>query len=124
MENNDQRPNAALINREWFEAAAQILNNEELGRALLNAVSYVLYGDELPPTKTSVGIVCRMIKPALDSDIAKYRERCARNAANAKSQRQRVAASGSEWQQIQLQLQPQLQHQPQSLSERRTGRKR
>lgn len=100
MDNNDQRPSAALINREWFEAAAQILNNEELGRALLNAVTYVLYGDELPPTKTSVGIVCRMIKPALDSDIVKYRERCARNAANAKSQRQRVGASGSESQRV------------------------
>ena len=96
MENNDQRPSAALINREWFEAAAQILTNEELGRALLNAVAYVLYGDELPPTKTNVGIVCRMIKPALDSDIAKYRERCARNAANARSGAKRVAASGTE----------------------------
>lgn len=96
MENNDQRPSAALINREWFEAAAQILTNEELGRALLNAVSYVLYGDELPPTKTNVGIVCRMIKPALDSDITKYRERCARNAANARSAARRVAASGTE----------------------------
>ena len=100
MENNDNRPSAALINREWFEAAAQILNNEELGRAILNAVSYVLYGDELPPTKTNVGIVCRMIKPALDSDIIKYRERCARNAANARSRFERVAASGCESQRV------------------------
>lgn len=100
MEADNKRPNAALINREWFESAREILTNEELGRALLNAVAYVLYGDELPQTTSKVGIVCRMIKPALDSDIAKYNERCARNAANAKSQRQRVAASGSDSQRV------------------------
>lgn len=100
METDNKRPNAALINREWYESAREILTREELGSAVLNAIAYVLYGDELPPSTSKVGIVCRMIKPALDSDIAKYLERCARNAANAKSQRQRVGASGSDSQRV------------------------
>lgn len=100
METDNKRPNAALINREWYESAREILAHDELGRAVLNAIGYVLYGDELPPASSKVGIVCRMIKPALDSDIAKYLERCARNAANAKSQRQRVGASGSDSQRV------------------------
>ena len=45
-------------------------------------------------------VVFRMIMPALDSDLAKYRDRCARNAANARAARERVAASGSEWQRV------------------------
>ena len=98
--NNEQRPSAALINREWYESAMAVLSPEELGRLLLNAIAYVLYGDELPPSSTRVGMVCRMIKPALDSDIIKYRERCARNAANARAGRERAAASGSESQRV------------------------
>lgn len=100
MDGDTKRPNAALINREWYESAQEILTPEELGRAVLNAIAYVLYGDELPPSTSRVGVVCRMIKPALDSDIAKYRERCARNAANAKSQPKRVEASGTQSQRV------------------------
>lgn len=99
-ETSSKRPNAALINKEWYESAKEVLTPEELGRALMNAIAYVLYGDELPPTKTNVGLVCRMIKPALDSDIERYQERCARNAANAKRGAERVGASGSEWQRV------------------------
>lgn len=99
-EGSDKRPNAALINREWYESAREILTREELGSAVLNAVAYVLYGDELPPSTSKVGIVCRMIKPSLDSDIAKYLERCARNAANARAKTERVAASGSDSQRV------------------------
>lgn len=100
MDTDNKRPSAALINREWYESAREILTREELGSAVLNAIAYVLYGDELPPASSKVGIVCRMIKPALDSDLAKYMERCARNAANAKSKRQRVGASGSDSQRV------------------------
>lgn len=100
MENNDQRPTAALINREWFRAAMGILSAEEMGSVLLAACEYV-FGDIVPrKMTTSANAVYAMIKPALDSDIAKYRERCARNAANAKSQWQRVATSGSESQRV------------------------
>lgn len=100
METDEKRPNAALINREWYESAQEILTREELGSAVLNAIAYVLYGDDLPLCKSKVGIVCRMIKPALDSDIAKYLERCARNQRNAQSKSQRVAASGTQSQQV------------------------
>lgn len=96
--NGKKRPNAALINREWYDSAREILSMEELGSAVLNAIAYVLYGDELPPITSKVGIVCRMIKPALDSDLEKYAERCERNAANARAKR--VAASGSESQRV------------------------
>lgn len=96
----ENRPSAALINREWYESAREILTREELGAAVVNAIEYVLYGDDMPSTTSKVGIVCHMIKTALDSDILKYRERCARNAANAKSGRQRVAASGTQSQPV------------------------
>lgn len=100
MDNDVKRPSAALINREWFEAARGILSDEELGVVLLSAVEYVL-GD-IKPRKMSptANAVYAMIKPALDSDIAKYNERCARNQRNARSQSQRVGASGSESQRV------------------------
>lgn len=100
METSERRPNAALINREWFEAACNVLNANDLGLVLVNACRYV-YG---MPEVTMAGQVQRavfaMIRPALDSDIIKYNERCARNAANAKSHLQRVAASGSQSQPV------------------------
>lgn len=98
--NTEQRPNAALINREWFTAAAQILPDEDLAKVCLYAVKYVLNGEPMPAKGSSIAVVCQMIRPQLDSDILKYRERCARNAANARSQSQRVGASGSESQRV------------------------
>lgn len=100
MENNEQRPSAALINREWFDAASSVLDRKTLGEAVLSACEYVLYGRIKQDVSGSLAVVLAMIKPALDSDIARYRERCARNAANAKSQWQRVAASGTQSQRV------------------------
>ena len=120
----ENRPNAALVNKEWYDSACRVLSQDELGRLLVSVVEYVLDGTEPTKLKGTESVVFTMVKPALDSDINKYRERCARNAANAKSGRERVAASGSEWQQIQLQpqLQPQLQLQIQpNLSLTRRG---
>lgn len=100
MDNDLKRPNAALINREWFEAASNVLGSESLGLVLVNACRYV-YG--LPEISLSTPVeraVFAMIKPALDSDVDKYVERCARNAANARSQSQRVAASGTQSQRV------------------------
>ena len=111
MDNNEQkRPSAALINREWFDAASGVLPADGLGRVLVAAVSYVLRGERLSLSNAVEKAVFQMIVPSLDSDIARYLERCARNAANARKAAERVAASGSEWEQIQLQpqLQPQL----------------
>ena len=99
-ENYDKRPNAALINREWFEAARAILGPSDLGLMMVKAVSYVLYGEDLPSSSTPVGIVCQMIKPSLDSDLRRYIEKCHRNAMNARAKSERVGASGSEWERV------------------------
>lgn len=96
----DNRPNAALINREWYESAKGVLSARDLSCVLVAAVEYVLYGDTAIRLEDSARVVFAMVRPALDSDITKYRERCNRNAANARSGRQRVAASGSEWQPV------------------------
>lgn len=100
MENNEQRPSAALINREWYQAAKSVLNRQQLGSLLTKAVEYVFAGGDNVTYDTFVETAFAMVKPALDSDITKYRERCARNAANAKSQWQRVAASGTQSQPV------------------------
>lgn len=110
----DGRPSAALINGEWFRSAAGILSADGLGRVLVAAVRYVLEGDDSHLSNPVEHAVFAMIKPQLDSDIAKYQERCIRNAMNAKrggggasgSESLRVAASG-------VQQQPQPQQQPQ-----------
>ena len=99
MEDN-KRPNAALINREWFESAKSVLSAEALGRVLVAACNYVIFNELEPKLSGTESVVFAMIKPALDSDITRYLERCARNAANAKSQRQRVAASESDSQRV------------------------
>ena len=96
----ENRPNAALINKEWYDSACRVLNPAELGLLLIEVVEYVICGEEPRRLKGTASIVFTMIRPALDSDIVKYRERCARNAANAKSGRERAAASGSEWQRV------------------------
>ena len=96
----ENRPNAALINREWYESAASVLESRELAQLVLYAVQYVLYGISPETEGQMIKVVFAMIRPALDSDITKYRERCARNAANARSGRQRVAASGTQSQQV------------------------
>lgn len=96
----DNRPNAALINREWFMSAKSVLSAGGLGKVLVSACNYVIFGELEPKLSGVEGVVFAMIKPALDSDITKYQERCLRNAANARSQRQRVAASGTQSQQV------------------------
>ena len=96
----ENRPNAALINKEWFDSACRVLNPAELGLLLIEVVEYVLDGKEPDRLNGTASVVFTMIRPALDSDILKYRERCARNAANARSGRERVAASGTQSQQV------------------------
>lgn len=96
----ENRPNAALINREWYESAKGVLNEPQIASLCVHAVEYVLYGRDTLRRDNAVGMVFAMIKPALDSDIVKYRERCARNAANARSGRERVGASGSQSQPV------------------------
>lgn len=96
----ENRPNAALINKEWYESARKVLSYDEQGALLISAVEYVLYGVERTKISGKVAIVLEMIRPALDSDIVKYRERCVRNAENARRGRERVVASGTQSQQV------------------------
>lgn len=100
METDNKRPSAALINREWFESASSIMPQEDLAMVVLNACRYVFGLPAIAMRNQSQQIVFAMVRPALDSDLNKYAERCARNAANAKSQRQRVVASGSDSQRV------------------------
>ena len=37
----ENRPSAALINKEWWESARKVLSYEEQGELLINAVEYV-----------------------------------------------------------------------------------
>lgn len=97
---SSNRPNAALINKEWYESAASVLEGRKLAHLVLYAVEYVLYGVSTEIEDPIIKVVFTMIRPALDSDISKYRERCARNAANARSGRERAVASGTQSQQV------------------------
>lgn len=100
MDNDIKRPNAALINREWYESAKSVLAADGLGRVVVAACNYVIYGELAPKLSGVDAVVFAMIRPALDSDIAKYSERCERNQRNARSQSQRVAASGTQSQRV------------------------
>lgn len=100
METDNKRPNAALINREWFDSAAGILSRQDLGLVLVQCVEYVFGINSGWELRDTPEVVFKMVKPALDSDVTKYLERCARNAANAKSRSERVAASGSDSQRV------------------------
>lgn len=100
METDNKRPNAALINREWYESAKGVLGAKDLSCVLVAAVEYVLYGDTAITLQGNAAVVFAMIRPALDSDLAKYAERCERNQRNARSQSQRVGASGSQSQRV------------------------
>ena len=100
MDNDNKRPSAALINREWYTSAAGILSRQDLGFMLVQCIEYVFGIDSGWELGGTADVVFKMVKPALDSDLRKYAERCERNANNAKSQRQRVAASGSESQRV------------------------
>lgn len=73
---------------------------QDLGIVLVRACEYVFGCETFDIGGEVQKAVFAMIKPALDSDIAKYLERCARNAANARKGVERVAASGSEWKRV------------------------
>ena len=100
MDNETKRPSAALINREWFDAARSVLSTSDMGLVMVNAACYVFGLPECAGMNQVQRAVFAMIRPALDSDIDKYTERCARNAANARSQSQRVAPSGTQSQRV------------------------
>ena len=97
---SNKRPSAALINREWYAAASKVLDAAQMGRLLMAVVSYVWTGELDIELDEPSGIVFEMVRPWLDSDIESYRRRCERNAANARSRKEPVAASRSESQRV------------------------
>ena len=99
-EQEEKRPRAALINREWFVAARRVLPAEQLGRVLTAAVEYVIEDVVSDKLNQDERIVFEMARPWLDSDISAYRARCERNSRNARGQSQRVAASGTQSQRV------------------------
>ena len=96
----DKRPTAALINKEWFTAASDELTPEQLGKILINAVGYVFSGVICDDLDEREQLAFAFIRKSLDSDIAKYRARCERNAENAKRSKKPVAASGTQSQRV------------------------
>ena len=62
METDNKRPNAALINREWYESACKVLNPDELGRLLVCVVEYVLDGIEPEGLRGNASVVFTMVR--------------------------------------------------------------
>lgn len=100
-EQEEKRPRAALINREWLEAAEAITTRRGLSEVVLCAVEYVIYGKIRQELSGNIAVILAMIKPWLDSDITAYRERCERNRRNAQRGGEKpVAASGTQSQRV------------------------
>lgn len=97
----EKRPRAALINREWLEAAKTITTRGQLSEVVLCAVEYVIYGKIRQELDEQTQTILAMVKPWLDSDIVAYRERCERNRRNAqRGGGKPVAASGIQSQRV------------------------
>lgn len=86
-ENNTRKLKAALVNREWFTAAAGILPEEGLGKVVLAAVRFSLDLSEPSGLSDQELTVFRMVKPWLQSDIDAYQAKCERNAAIARNRK-------------------------------------
>ena len=73
-----------LIYFDW-EEPLQELTNEELGELFKATFIYAKYGEEIDFEHRSLKLVFGFIKSALDRDREAYKERCKRNAENAKA---------------------------------------
>lgn len=72
-----------LIYFDW-EAPLQELTNEELGELFRATFIYAKYGELIDFEHRSLKLVFGFIKSAVDRDREAYKERCKRNAENAK----------------------------------------
>ena len=72
-----------LVYFDW-EAPLQELNNEELGELFRAMFIYAKYGELIDFEHRSLKLVFGFIKSAVDRDREAYKERCKRNAENAK----------------------------------------
>ena len=84
-----------IFARNWFEAVRPGLLPSDRLQFYDAVFDYAFAGTILPGMVPAVKIAFEMVKPFIDQDIVKYRERCERNRSNARGLK-RVAASGSE----------------------------
>lgn len=84
-----------IFARNWYAAVRPGLLPSDRLQFYDAVFEYAFEGSVLQGMSPAVQIAFDMVKPFIDQDIVKYRERCERNRVNARG-RQRVAASGSE----------------------------
>lgn len=84
-----------IFARNWWQAVKTGLSDADRLAFYDMVFRYAFEGYRTPETRGAVKIAFDMVKPFIDQDIVKYRERCERNRANARGGK-RVAASGSE----------------------------
>ena len=77
-----------LVYFDW-EAPLQELNNEELGELFKAMFIYAKYGELIDFEHRSLKLVFGFIKSAIDRDREAYKERCKRNAENAKGSKKK-----------------------------------
>lgn len=84
-----------IFARAWWEAARKVLPSDERLLFYEAVFEYAFRGSEPGSGKRDIKAMFEMIRPFLDSEEERYRERCERNRLNAKGKKP-VAASGTQ----------------------------
>lgn len=84
-----------IFARNWWQAVKCGLSDADRLAFYDMVFRYAFEGYMVPETRGAVKIAFDMVRPFIDQDIVKYRERCERNRANAQG-RKRVEPSGSQ----------------------------
>ncbi len=84
-----------VFSKVWRDAALSTMERGDRLNYYDAIFAYAFDGKDPVGASPVVRTAFAMVKPFIDQDIVKYRERCERNRANARG-RQRVVASGSE----------------------------
>lgn len=84
-----------VFSKVWRDAALSTMERGDRLNYYDAIFAYAFDGKDPIGVSPVVRTAFAMVKPFIDQDLVKYRERCERNRANARG-RQRVAASGSE----------------------------
>lgn len=84
-----------IFARSWWEAVRNVLNNEQRLIFYDMVFRYAFEGEAPASGRDAVCMAFAMVKPFLDSEEERYKERCERNRKNAMS-RKPVAASGTQ----------------------------
>lgn len=88
---------SAFIRKEWHDAASSILSSDERLELYDLICGYAFQGSVPAIKHGKVAALWALIRPALDQDAEKYKEKCERNRKNAsRCQSLPVAATGSQ----------------------------